>query len=49
VLGPAAPARRALVRHRAPSVPAAPAARGLVITQGGKRETVSVPSERFGS
>lgn len=49
VLGPAAPARRTVARHRAPSVPAAPTSRGLVITQGGKRETVSVPSERFGS
>lgn len=46
---PAAPARRIYVR-RGPSAPAsAPAARGLVITQGGKRETVSVPTERFGS
>ncbi|HRD29602.1 MAG TPA: RcpC/CpaB family pilus assembly protein, partial [Caulobacter sp.] len=49
VLGPAIPVRRTVARHRAPSFPAAPAARGLVITQGGKRETVSVPSERFGS
>lgn len=44
-----APPRRTLVRRRAPSTAAAPAPRGLVITQGGKRETVSVPTERFGS
>lgn len=45
----ATPPRRTLVRRRAPSTAAAPAPRGLVITQGGKRETVSVPTERFGS
>ena len=45
----AAAPRKILVRRRAPSTPAAPLARGLVITQGGKRETFSVPSERFGS
>ena len=45
----AGPPPRTLVRRRAPTTPATPAAHGLVITQGGKRETVSVPSERFGS
>ena len=45
----AAPARRYV--RRAPSGPpsAGTASRGLVITQGGKRETVTVPTERFGS
>lgn len=42
-------ARRIHVRRR-PSAPStAPATRGLVVTQGGKRETVTVPTERFGS
>lgn len=40
-----APAPRPVVRG--PS--AAPASRGLVITQGGKQTTVTVPTERFGS
>jgi hypothetical protein len=46
---PAPQPRKTVVRHRAPSTPTAPATRGLVITQGGKRETVSVPTERLGS
>jgi len=45
----AAPPRRSTPRRQTPSGAAAPATRGLVVTQGGKRETVSVPSERFGS
>lgn len=45
----AAPARRVAVRRSTPSAPPASATRGLVVTQGGKRETVSVPAERFGS
>lgn len=49
VAAPAAPIRKYLARRRTPSSPATPVARGLVITQGGKRETVTVPSERFGS
>lgn len=44
----APPVRRQV--RRTPSAPStAPATRGLVVTQGDKRETVSVPSERFGS
>lgn len=47
--GPAAPPRRVAVRRSTSSAPPASATRGLVVTQGGKRETVSVPAERFGS
>jgi pilus assembly protein CpaB len=44
----APPVRRQV--RRTPWAPStAPATRGLVVTQGDKRETVSVPSERFGS
>ena len=45
-----APPRPVAVRRSTPR-PAASSVttRGLVVTQGGKRETVSVPSERFGS
>lgn len=45
----AGPPRRVAVRRSTPSAPPASATRGLVVTQGGKRETVSVPAERFGS
>lgn len=45
----AAPPRRVAVRRSTSPTPAASATRGLVVTQGGKRETVSVPAERFGS
>jgi hypothetical protein len=44
-----APPRRNAPRRQSSSSSAAPSTRGLVVTQGGKRETVSVPSERFGS
>ena len=48
-----APATAAPVRRYAWRVPSAPSAasapRGLIITQGGKRESVTVPTERFGS
>lgn len=44
-----APPRRDAPRRQSSSSSAAPSTRGLVVTQGGKRETVSVPSERFGS
>lgn len=45
------PPRRTAPRRAAPSTTATatPNSRGLVVTQGGKRETVSVPSERLGS
>ena len=45
----AAAPRPVHVRRKSPAPSSAPASRGLVITQGGKRETVSVPTERFGS
>lgn len=47
----AAAPRPVYVRRKssAPVPSSAPASRGLVITQGGKRETVAVPTERFGS
>jgi pilus assembly protein CpaB len=46
---PVAPAQRRYPVRRPPSGPAASPSRGLVVTQGDKSSTVTVPTERLGS